>query len=50
VNQTHKFARALERHVQVHNTLTDQISAVPPPPEDTQLVANWLMLRNEYER
>jgi hypothetical protein len=50
VDQTHEFARALERHVQVHNTLTDQISAVPPPPEDAQLVARWLMLRNEYER
>ena len=50
VNQTHKYARALERHVQVHNTLTDQISAVPPPPEDGQLVATWLMLRNEFER
>jgi hypothetical protein len=50
VRQTHKHARALERHVRVHASLTAQISAVPPPAEDAHLVATWLMYRNEYER
>jgi hypothetical protein len=50
VRQTHKYARALERHAAVHASLTEQISAVQPPAEDAQLVADWLMYRNEYER
>lgn len=48
--QTHKHARAVERHVAVHASLTDQISVVSPPAQDAQLVADWLADRNEYER
>ena len=50
VKQTHKHAAAVKRHVQVHASLTLQISAVTPPPEDTQLVSDWLTSRREYER
>jgi hypothetical protein len=50
VRQTHKHARAVERHVRVHASLTAQISTVPPPAEDAELVATWLMYRGEYER
>ena len=50
VRQTHTHARALKRHVRVHAGLTEQISAVPPPAEDAQLVASWLRYRDEYER
>jgi hypothetical protein len=50
IRQTHRYARALERHVQVHASLTQQISTVPPPVDDAQLVASWLLYRNEYER
>ena len=48
--QTHRYARAVKRHVGVHARLTAQVSAVPPPAEDAQLVATWLMYRSEYER
>jgi hypothetical protein len=50
VRQTHEHARALKRHVQVHASLTEQISAVEPAAEDAQLVGSWLGYRNEYER
>ena len=50
VRQTHKHARALKRHVQVHASLTEQISAVEPAAEDAQLVGSWLIYRTEYER
>jgi hypothetical protein len=50
VRQTQKHARALKRHVQIHASLTEQISAVEPATEDAQLVDSWLMHRNEYER
>ena len=50
VGQTHKHASALKRHVRVHASLTEEISAVPPAAEDAQLVASWLRYRNEYER
>ena len=50
VKQTHKHAAALKRHVQVHASLTVQISAVAPPAADAQLVADWLTYRRESER
>jgi hypothetical protein len=50
VKQTHKHAAAVKRHVQVHASLTVQISAVVPPASDAQLVADWLTYRREYER
>jgi hypothetical protein len=50
VRQTHRTFRSLRRLVQLTAALTDQITAVTPPPEDAGTVNAWLINRNKSER
>jgi hypothetical protein len=50
VRQTDRTFRSLRRLVQINAGLTQQIAAVPPPPEDAGTINTWLTDRNRSER